>query len=155
MGLKLQGALRCGACGKPRGLTGHLCSPGKRRRRRTTLQNPVSWQCGTCGKPRGLRHACHQRTDFKARKRKAATAERRRRRKAATVARAARRKEAAAARRARDRARKQAAKAATVRPRPRGDSHEPGTCGNRECPRYGCKAYWQGMDNCPVPHEGD
>jgi hypothetical protein len=154
MGLKLQGALRCGACGKPRGLGAHPCSPGKRRRRRTTLRNPVTWQCGTCGKPRGLRHACHQATDFKARKRAAATAERRRKRKAATAARAARRKEAAVARRARDRARKAAAKARPARPRPRGDSHEPGTCGNRECPRFGCKAYWAGMDNCPVPHEG-
>jgi hypothetical protein len=154
MGLKLGGPLRCGACGKPRGIT-HLCSPGSRRRRRTTLANPVAWTCGTCGAPRGLRHTCRQRTDFKARKRQAATAEKRRKRKAATAARAARRKEAAAARRARDRARKSAAKRRPARPRPRGDSHEPGTCGNRDCPRYGCKAYWAGMDNCPGPHEGE
>jgi|SRR5882724_4575106 len=155
MGLKLEGALRCGACGKPRGLGAHLCSPARRRRRRTTLRNPVTWTCGTCGAGRGLRHACRQRTDFKARKRKAATAERRRKRKTATAARAARRKEAAAARRARDRARKAAAKARAGKPRPRGESHEPGTCGNRECPRYGCKAYWRGMADCLGPHEGE
>lgn len=155
MGLKLAGPLRCGACGKPRGLTGHLCSPGKRRRRRTTLRNPVTWHCGTCGKPRGLRHTCHQRTDFKARRRKAATDERRRKRKATRERQAARRRQAAADRRARERARKKAAKTAPRTSRPRGDSHEPGTCGNRDCPRYGCKAYWAGMDNCPIPHEGD
>jgi hypothetical protein len=152
MGLKLEGALRCGACGKPRGA--HMCSPGKRRRR-TTLRNPVTWECRTCGNPRGLRHTCHQRSDFKARRRKAASAEKRRKRKAATAARSARRKQAAADRRARDRARKKAAKGKPRPSRPRGDSHEPGTCGDRECPKYGCKAYWAGMDNCPVPHEGD
>jgi hypothetical protein len=152
MGLKLAGPLQCGACGKPRGLN-HLCAPGKRRRRRTTLRNPVTWQCGTCGAPRGLRHTCRQRSDFKARKRKAAADERRRKRKAATAARTARRKQAAADRRARDRARKQAAKGKPRQSRPRGDGHEPGTCGNRDCPRYGCKAYWRGMADCLGPHE--
>jgi len=158
MGLQLTGPLRCGACGKPRGIT-HACSPGRRRRRRTTLANPVAWTCGTCGTARGLRHTCTIRSDFRARKRaakrKAATAERRRKRKAAAARRAARRKQAAADRRARDRARKAAARKAGS-PRARsGDSHEPGACGDRDCPRYGCKAYWLGMDNCPMPHEGE
>ena len=155
MGLKLRGVLRCGACGKPRGLGVHVCAPGRRRHRRTALRNPVAWECGTCRKPRGLRHTCSQRSDFKARKRKAATADRRRKRKAAAAARAARRKQAAADRRARDRARKQAAKGRPRPSRPRGDSHEPGTCGDHDCPRYGCKAYWQGLADCPGPHEGD
>jgi hypothetical protein len=55
----------------------------------------------------------------------------------------------AADRRARDRERKRAAKAkAKTRPaRPKGDSHEPGACGNRDCPKYGCKAYWQGVED--------
>ena len=155
MGFKITGAFRCGACGKPRGLGVHACSPGKRRRQRTTLRNPVTWQCGTCGKPRGVRHTCQQRSDFKARRRKQATEERRRKRKAVAARRAARRKQAAADRRARDRARKQAAKGKPRAPRPRGESHEPGTCGNRDCPRYGCKAYWQGMADCLGPHEGE
>lgn len=155
MGLKLQGVLRCGACGKPRGLGSHLCKPGARRRRRTTLRNPVEWECGTCHQPRGLRHTCTQRSDFRARKRKAATAERRRKRKITAAARAARRKRAAAERRVRERARRKAAKGRPRASRPRGDGHEPGTCGNRECPKYGCKAYWAGMDNCPGPHEGE
>lgn len=154
MGLKLQGVFRCGACGKPRGLGGHLCSPGARRRRRTTLRNPVAWECGTCRKPRGLSHTCSQRTDFKTRKRKAATAERQRKRKAVRQRQAARRKQAAADRRARARARKLAAKGKPRPSRPRGDSHEPGTCGDRDCPRYGCKSYWRGMADCPGPHEG-
>jgi hypothetical protein len=155
MGFKLQGALRCGACGKPRGLGPHLCSPGKRRRRRTTLRNPVGWECRTCGQPRGLRHTCTQRTDFKSRKRKAAADEKRRKRKATRDRQAARRRQAAADRRARDRARKKAAKTGPRSSRPRGESHEPGTCGDRDCPKYGCKNYWQGMDDCPGPHEGD
>jgi hypothetical protein len=129
--------------------------PGRRRGGRTTLQNPVAWECRTCGQPRGLRHTCRARSDFRARKRKAATAERRRKRKAAATARTARRKQAAADRRARDRARKKAAKGSPRTSRPRGESHEPGTCGDRDCPRYGCKNYWQGMDDCPGPHEGD
>lgn len=153
MGLKLTGVFLCGACGKPRGLGQHLCSPGRRRRQRTTLRNPVGWECRTCHQPRGMRHTCRQRSDFRARKRKAAADERRRKRKAVRERQAARRKEAAAARRQRDRARRQAAKSRPRTSRPRGESHEPGTCGNRECPRYGCKAYWQGMGDCPWPHE--
>jgi hypothetical protein len=155
MGFKLQGALRCGACGKPRGLGTHVCSPGRRRRRRTTLRNPVAWECRTCGQPRGVRHTCAQRSDFKARRRKAAADERRRKRKATKERQAARRKQAAAERRDRDRARKKAAKRSPRTSRPRGDGHEPGTCGDRDCAKYGCKAYWQGMDNCPGPHEGE
>jgi hypothetical protein len=147
MGFKLTGAFRCGACGKPRGLGVHLCSPGKRRRRRTTLRNPVTWECRTCGKPRGLVHTCSQRADFKARRRKQGAEERRRKRKVVAARRAARRKEVAAARRERDRARRQAAKGKPRPPRPRGESHEPGSCGNRDCQRYGCKAYWQGVED--------
>lgn len=115
----------------------------------------LQWTCGTCGQPRGVRHTCRQRTDFKARKQKAATAERRRKRKAVRERQAARRKQAAADRRARDRARKAAAKGRPRTSRSRGESHEPGTCGNRDCPKYGCAAYWRGMDDCPGPHEGE
>lgn len=153
MGLKLDSPLRCGACGEPRGLGTHLCKPGKRRRRRTTLRNPLGWECRTCHQPRGLWHTCAQRSDFKSRKRRAATADRRRKRKATRERQAARRKQAAADRRARDR--KTAAKGKPRTSRPKGDSHEPGTCGNRDCPKYGCKNYWQGMDDCPRLHEGE
>lgn len=155
MGLKLTGPLRCGACGKPRGFGSHVCSPGRRRRRRTTLRNPVAWSCRTCGQPRGLRHTCRARSDFRARRRKAAAEERRRRRKAVRQRQAARRRQAAADRRARDRARKKAARSRPRTSRPRGESHEPGTCGNRECQKYGCRAYWQGMDDCPRLHAGE
>jgi len=156
MGFKLTGALVCGACHKPRGLGEHLCKPGARKRGRTKLRNPVTWECSTCHKPRGLRHGkCSPASDFKSRKRKAATAARRAKKKAATAARAQRRREKAAERRVRDRARKQAAKTKARTSRPRGDAHEPGSCGNRDCPKYGCKAYWLGMENCPGPHEGE
>ena len=154
MGLKLRGVIRCGACGKPRGFGMHLCNPGRRKHRRSTIQNPVTWECPHCRKRRGLRHTCGNRGDFKKRKRKHATAERQRKRKAARARQAARRRQAAADRRARERARKKAAASRPRTSRPRGDSHEPGTCGDRDCPKYGCKAYWQGMDNCPGPHDG-
>jgi hypothetical protein len=154
MGFKLRGVIRCGACGRPRGLN-HLCNPGRRRRRRTTVQNPVTWECSTCHKPRGLRHTCTVRTDFKARRRKQVTgkkrAERKRKKRAATERRRERRRQAAAERRARDKARNPAPKRS---PRPRGESHEPGTCGDRDCPKFGCKAYWAGMADCPGPHDG-
>ncbi len=153
MGLKWRGVVRCGACGKPRGFSTHVCNPGRRKRRRSTLQRPVTWECGSCRKPRGLAHTCAPKSDFKARKRKAATrkrqADRKQRRQAVAERRRARRRQAAAERRAR--ARKPAPKRS---PRPRGESHEPGTCGDRDCPKFGCKSYWQGMADCPGPHDG-
>jgi hypothetical protein len=158
MGLKLRGALRCGRCGKSRGIA-HKCivnAASRRRVRRTRVQSPVQWVCSGCHKPRGLNHTCHVRTDFKKRRRaasrKAATAERRRKRKAVRDRQAARRRQAAAERRVRARARKQLAKRSPRPSRPRGESHEPGTCGDRDCPKYGCKSYWQGMEDCPGPH---
>jgi hypothetical protein len=155
MGLRLGGVLQCGACGKPRGLGTHVCSPGARRRRRSSLRNPVGWECRTCHQSRGLRHTCSQKSDFKARRRKSATDEKRRKRRAAAAARAARRKQVAADRRARDRARKKAAKRTPRSSRPRGDSHEPGSCGNHDCENYRCRIYWRGMDDCPIPHQGE
>jgi hypothetical protein len=156
MGLKLTGPFLCGACHKPRGFGTHVCPTTRRRRKRTTLRNPVSWECPRCREPRGLSHTCGNRGDFAKRRRAAKAAERKSKRKAQAAKRAARRKEVAAARRVRDRARKAAARKSAARPRARsGDGHEPGTCGNRECPRYGCKNYWRGMDDCPGPHEGE
>ena len=156
MGLKLRGVIRCGRCGKSRGIT-HTCVSSRRKTRRHKAQAPVQWICARCGKPRGLRHTCAIRTDFRKRKRSAArkraTAERRKRRQLAAAKRRLRRQLAAAERRARERARRKTAK--TRKPRPQnGDSHEPGTCGDRDCPRYGCKSYWQGMEDCPLPHNG-
>jgi hypothetical protein len=154
MGLQLRGAVRCGACGRPRGIT-HLCNPGRRRKRRTRPQSPVTWECGTCHKSRGLRHTCSQRSDFKARRRQQATAERQRKRREVRARQAARRRQAAAERRARERLRRKAANKRKRRPpRPQGDRHEPGTCGDRDCPRFGCQAYWQGVEDCPLPHGG-
>jgi hypothetical protein len=172
MGVRLRGVIRCGQCGKPRGVT-HTCvtsAAGRRRAGRARVQAPVEWTCSACGSKRGIRHTCRPKSDFKARKqqagreaasearkrKRASGAEKRRiRKKAARQRRAARRKQAAAERRARDKARKAAAKTGKPRPaRPRGDSHEPGTCGDRECPRYGCKSYWAGMEDCPLPHNG-
>lgn len=168
MGLKLRGPLRCGTCGKPRGIT-HTCitSATSRRRRRTRAHSPVVWECASCGKPRGLRHTCHIKTDFKKRKRQQETTERQRKRRdvrrrqaerrklkrqETRRRQAERRKRAAAERRARERERRKAARK-TARPvRPRGESHEPGSCGNRDCEKYRCTVYFRGMDACPLPH---
>lgn len=144
MGLKLRGVFRCGACGKPRGLN-HLCNPGRRRRQRTRLQNPVTWECPTCHKKRGVRHTCAPKSDFKARKRKQATAERRRKRKATRQRQAARRRQAAADRKARAVARKIAAGHAPRLRGPNGGRHEPEACPDPQCPRYGCKKYRDGF----------
>lgn len=152
MGLKLRGAVRCGRCGKPRGIRHTCVTRIGRRPRPHRVQSPVTWECPSCHKTRGLRHTCGNSGDFKARKRKAATDERRSKRAATRRRQADRRKQAAADRRARERARKKARKKRTSPPRPRGESHEPGTCGDRDCPRYGCVAYWRGMENCPGPH---
>jgi hypothetical protein len=154
MGLKLRGVIRCGRCGKPRGVRHTCVVRAGRRKRRHRVQAPVTWECPSCHKSRGLLHTCGNRGDFRARRRKAATAERQRRRKAVRARQAARRRQAAAERRARDRARRQAAKRRPRPARPRGDGHEPGTCGDRDCPKYGCKSYWQGMADCPGPHDG-
>lgn len=132
MGLKLRGAVRCGRCGKPRGIRHTCVIRAGRRQRRHKVQSPVTWECGTCHKQRGLVHACRPRSDFRKR----------------------RRQQAAAERRARDRARKASARSRPRQGRPRGDGHEPGTCGNRDCERYGCQAYFAGVENCPLPHGG-
>jgi hypothetical protein len=160
MGVKLGGGLlKCGTCGKSRGIT-HTCvtrATSRRRKTRTRLQPRLTVTCTTCGKSRGVRHACAPKSDFKARKRKQATAERRRKRKAVTARRAARRRQAAADRRAREKRRRAEVRKrkGTKPPRPQGDRHEPGTCGDRDCPKYGCQAYWEGVFNCPRPHGGE
>jgi hypothetical protein len=150
MGVKIGGGLlKCGTCGKPRGIT-HTCvtrAASRRPKTRTRLQPRLTITCTTCGRVRGITHTCHPKSDFKARRRKQAAAERRRKR-------AARRRQAAAERRAREKARRAAAKREPRPPRPRGDGHEPGTCGDPVCPRYGCRAYWAGMADCPGPHDG-
>jgi hypothetical protein len=158
MGLKLRGVIRCGRCGKPRGVT-HTCvtsATSKRRVRRHRVQSPVTWECAECGKRRGLQHTCGNRGDFKKRTRTHATGRRRSaRKKAAAAARQKRRERDARIRadvRQRERAKKSAGKTKPRSSRPRGDSHEPGTCGDRDCPRFGCKSYWAGMADCPGPH---
>jgi hypothetical protein len=155
MGVKLRGVIRCGRCRKPRGIRHTCVARAGARGGKTRLQSPVQWECPACHKPRGLRHTCAPKSDFKARKRKAATrkkqAARKARRKAAADRRRERRKLAAAQRRARDKARKPAPKRSAT---PRGESHEPGSCGNRDCEKYRCVIYWRGMADCPGPHDG-
>ena len=90
--------VRCGGCGKPRGVR-HTCVRRLGRRpQRTRVKPQVRVRCGTCGQrrtPFGV-HTCA--TDFNARKRRHATARRRAREAAA---RRQRREREAAGRRAR------------------------------------------------------
>jgi hypothetical protein len=152
MGVKLTGGLICGTCHKPRGLT-HTCvtsATSRRRRTRTRLARPrLEWTCPSCQKRRGLAHTCVTKTDFKTRRRRH---ERRRKaqRKAARKAEATqRRKEAALRRKAAASARRK-----TTSPRPRPPAHDYHTCRDPSCSKYGCLAYREGIDNCPLPHGG-
>ncbi len=153
MGVKLGGGLlKCGTCGKPRGIT-HACvtrATSKRRKTRTKLRPRVTLTCTACRRPRGLRHDCHPKSDFKARRRKQAAGARRRKRKAVRDRQAARRRQAAADRRARERARKAAARKRP--PRPRQPQHDYATCRDRDCSRHPCLAYRQGIEDCPLSH---
>ena len=148
MGLKLRGAVRCGRCRKPRGIRHTCVARMGTRTHRHKVQSPVTWECPGCHKNRGVLHTCAPKSDFRARKRKKASTGKRRQK----ARRAARRKQAAAERRARDKSRRATAGKKARSSRPRGDSHEPGTCGDHDCPRFGCKAYWQGMADCPLQH---
>jgi len=116
MGVTIR-VVRCGRCGKPRGLR-HTCvvrMDSRRKPGRIRVAPKATVTCGTCGKPRGLTHTCTVRTDFKQRKTAAArrhTAERNRaKRKAAAAERRRKAAEAASAKRraAADRKRKAAA----------------------------------------------
>ena len=122
MGFKLRGALRCGACGKPRGLGTHVCSPGASADVADHAAEPG--RPGNAGRATS-RAACGTPAASGATSRRESgrppPSERRRKEEAAAAARAARRKQAAAERRARDRARKQAAKGKPRTTRPRGD----------------------------------
>jgi hypothetical protein len=62
----------CSRCGKPRGLT-HTCFSNSRRT--ATIKPSISFgKCPTCRKPIGnpLTHVCAPKSDFKARKKRAA-----------------------------------------------------------------------------------
>jgi len=153
MGVKLGGGLlTCGTCGRGRGIR-HVCvtsATSKRRKTRTKLRPRIKVTCTTCHRARGIRHTCAPKSDFKGRRRKQATAERQRKRKAVKARQAARRKQAAAERRARERARRTAAK--TRSPRPRQPPHDYATCTDKDCMRHPCRAYRDGIEDCPLPH---
>lgn len=160
--------LECGTCGKPRGLR-HVCV-STRKRRRARIRPGLRFTCKTCGKQTGnpLTHTCTVKTDFKQRKARAerrAKAQRERERKAEVAARrkererqrraevAARRRErrrrqraeAAARRKAAAKARREKARTAAKASRPRAPTHNPRTCKDEDCQRYGCLKYKEGF----------
>ena len=146
----------CGTCHKPRGIT-HTCvtsATSKRRKTRTRVKPKLAVTCGKCGKNRGFLHTCTVRTDFakrkraaeRDRKRKRGAARRREKRFAATE----RRRQAAARRKAAAKARKTAARKSPARPRP--PAHDYHSCRARDCERYPCRVYREGVEDCPLPH---
>ena len=153
MGLKLRGVLRCGACGKPRGLGTHLCSPGPPSPSPHPAAEPG--HVGVPELPQAAWPAAHVRQPRSTSR--SASASRRRPSGAAsgrppTAKRAARRKQAAAERRAREKARKQRrGSAGRARGKPQ---HDYATCTDKDCTRHPCLAYRQGIEDCPLPHGG-
>lgn len=124
----------------------------------------VAVTCGTCGKrySNPLTHVCAPKSDFKQRKaaagrRPKAEAARQRKREAA-----ARKREAAKARRkaaaerrkaaAAERRKKAAAKRSAPARRPARPAHDYRLCRDPECPRHACKAYRDGITDCPLEH---
>jgi len=152
MGAKLGGGLiRCGRCGKRyTNPFGHTCvrrMDSRRKVRRTRLAPKFQLRCSACGKPRGLRHTCVTRTDFRARKRRAAQRRKTEARQAKRRAAADRRREAAKRRKAATAARRKAAKAKARTARPRAPGHDPHTCSDPDCQRYGCLRYREGYED--------
>jgi hypothetical protein len=77
-------AITCGRCGKPREGIRHVCVSNSRRS--ATLKPSIDFgKCGTCKKSIGnpLTHACAPKSDFKARKSRAAKREKAREREKA------------------------------------------------------------------------
>lgn len=110
----------------------------------------VSVECPKCRKryTNPLAHTCAVSTDFKRRKAAAARAEKRDAARARRKAAADRRKAAAAERRRKAREKRPAA---ARRPATR-QSHDYRLCRDEECPRHACRAYRDGLEDCPLEH---
>jgi hypothetical protein len=122
-----------------------------RRKARTQARRP-SVKCGTCGKryTNPLAHTCAPKSDFRGRKR---DAERQRKREAARKRRKAaadRRRAAAAARRAKAKAKRSGPRRAPGR-----QAHDYHVCRDGDCTRTACKAYVEGIADCPRDHSAE
>ncbi len=145
-----------------------ITRPARRKAKSTARRATV--KCGTCGKryANPLTHTCTVRTDFrqrqaaqarqqKAARRRAAAADKRqraaeRRRQRAAAAKA-RRKAAADRRKAATAERRKAARTRTPGPRPR-QAHDYRTCRDEDCERHVCTVFREGIEACPLPHQG-
>lgn len=121
----------------------------------------VSVECPKCRKryANPLAHTCAVSTDFKRRRAAAARAEKHDRERQRRRESAARRRETARARRkaAADRRKAAAAerrrKARAKRPAPaRKPAHDYRLCRDEECARHACRAYRDGLGDCPLEH---
>ena len=119
-------------------------TPVKRAARQQARKASV--KCGTCGKryANPLAHTCAPKSDFKKRKRAAERQQKREAARARKQAAAERRKAAAAERRK---------NAAGKRPAPaRRPAHDYRLCRDDECARHACRAYKDGVADCPLNH---
>jgi hypothetical protein len=114
------------------------------RRKARTQARRASVKCGTCGKryTNPLSHTCAPKSDFRQRKREAAKA----RRKDA----ADRRRAAAAERRRKAKAKRSGPRRPSGRP-----AHDYHACSDGDCTRTACKAYVEGIGDCPRDHSGE
>jgi hypothetical protein len=142
--------LSCGKCGKQRGRY-HMCRGTRKGRDRLRVKAGFTCKCGkTVTNP--FTHTCSERSDFKKRRRAADRAEKTRKRRAR---RKRVRDEAAARRRAAAKARRAKARATAKARRPRASPHNPRTCKDAECTRYGCVKYREGfVDGVAAGSEG-
>lgn len=131
MGIKVQ-IVKCGRCGKPRGVF-HVCVTRMGRRPgRTRIRPRITRDCPKCRRPvtNPLTHVCKTQTSFK---RKAAAAKKSR---------------------AQDRRRQAASVAKVGRARAGGGKqrHDYRTCKDQDCARVACVAYRDGLADCPLEH---
>lgn len=135
-----------------------VTAPAKRKARSAVRR--ISVTCKTCGKryTNPLTHTCTVKTDFKKRRRqaqrKARAKDRAEKRRKARQDAAQRRKEARQRRAKAARAKRKTA----ARKKRRAPAHDPRTCDEPDCTRYGCRTwkdgYETGIENCPRNHEG-
>ena len=122
-------------------------TPVKRAARKQARRASV--KCKACGKRyvNPLTHVCAPKSDFRSRRSAADRAAKREAARERRKAAADRRKAAAAERRKRARAKRSAGRRPSARP-----GHDYRLCRDGDCTRTACRAYQEGIADCPIEH---
>jgi hypothetical protein len=125
-------------------------TPAKRAAR--TQARQASVKCGTCGKryTNPLTHTCAPKSDFRGRKRDAGRQRKREAARARRKAAADRRRAAAAERRRKAKVKRSGPRRSSGRP-----AHDYHACSDGDCTRTACKAYVEGIGDCPRDHSAE